>query len=113
MFQALECPRQQWLVVSVNLQDQILKVTDAVIQIFFQFSHQTISSGCFVFICQEDEARDPSQQNSVMERAEPCCKTVMKKQILGGKKHLMLSKISARFFQSVFARKQPGSVNNW
>lgn len=27
--------RQQWSVVRVNLQDQILKVTDAVIQIFF------------------------------------------------------------------------------
>lgn len=67
---------------------------------------------CFVCICQEDEARDPFLPNSVMERAEPCCKTVMKKTNIREKNHFMLSKISARFL-SLIDRKQPGSVNNW
>lgn len=69
---------------------------------------------CFVCICQkEDEARDPFQHNSVMERAEPCCKIVMKK------RNIREKKTNPRAFQdfnnilSLIDKKQSGSVNNW
>jgi len=74
-------------VVHVNLQEQMLKFTDPVIQIFFQSVTRPstlpdLSCVCFVCVCwkEEDKTRDPFQasHNSVMERAESCCKMVMR-----------------------------------
>lgn len=63
----------------------------------------------FVCICQEeDEARGPFQHNSVMERAEPCCKTVMKVTNIRGKKTqtFLPFKISASFCLQLIGSNQ-------